>query len=93
MYPKLVDDRERLPALLATVSAYAAGVLEHLDAAPVVVVPRTHTATILAPSGIGAEGALQRFNDLVAPSLSTSAGPRYLGFVTGGTTPAALIGD
>jgi hypothetical protein len=89
MYPKLANDRERRPALLATVSPYAAGVLEHLDAAPVVVVPRTHTATILAPSGIGVEGALQRFNDLVAPSLAASAGSRYLGFVTGGTTLAA----
>lgn len=93
MYPKLRDDRERLPALLATVSAYAAGVLERLDTAPVVVAPRTHTATILAPSGVGAEGALQHFKDWVAASLSASAGPRYLGFVTGGTTPAALLGD
>lgn len=93
MDPQLADDRERLPALLATVSAYAAGVLERLDAAPVVVAPRQQAATSLPAAGIGAEGALQRFTDSVAPWLSASAGPRYLGFVTGGTTPAALLGD
>ena len=61
MYPKLADDRERLPALLATVSAYAAGGWS-------VWMPhrwrfrRTNTlATSFSPSGIGAEGALQRF--------------------------------
>ena len=67
--------------------------LEHLDSAPVAVPPQAHAAATLTPAGIGAEEALRRFRETVAPSLSASAGPRYLGFVTGGTTPAALIGD
>ncbi len=93
MYPQLADDREQLPALLAAVSAYAASVLERLDATPVAAAPRPHPATTLPAAGIGAAGALQRFADTIAPALSASAGPRYLGFVTGGTTPAALLGD
>lgn len=93
MYPLLADDQERLPALIAAVSAYAAVVLEGLDAAPVAVAPRQQAATALPAAGIGAAGALQHFTDSVAPLLSANAGPRYLGFVTGGTTPAALLGD
>lgn len=93
MYPQLAHDRDQLSALLAEVSAYAAGVLERLDTAPAAAAPRPHPATTLPAAGISAAGALMRFIDTIAPALSASAGPRYLGFVTGGTTPAALLGD
>jgi len=43
--------------------------------------------------GAGSAAALQRFEAEISRALSASAGPRYLGFVTGGVTPAALLAD
>ena len=43
--------------------------------------------------GRGALDALRAAKEEILPLLAASIGPRYLGFVTGGTTPAALVGD
>jgi glutamate/tyrosine decarboxylase-like PLP-dependent enzyme len=43
--------------------------------------------------GLGTLGALAEFKERLAPLMVASPGPRYLGFVTGGSTPASIAGD
>lgn len=45
------------------------------------------------PDGVGLEAAMALAAERIAPHLSASPGPRYLGFVTGGATPEALAAD
>lgn len=88
------DDQRELRRLLNRVADAAADFQDGLDARPVKARRRALDNGAEVPSrGIGAEGALDAVLTRFAPHMSGSAGPRYLGFVTGGTTPAALLGD
>ncbi|MEU7903463.1 pyridoxal-dependent decarboxylase [Actinoplanes sp. NPDC049118] len=93
MDPLLAADLAALPELLESTQRYAAGVLDGLDGRPAAHPPAPRTAGPLPAEGAGLAGALTLFAQRWAPGLSGSAGPRYLGFVTGGATPAALAGD
>ena len=44
-------------------------------------------------TGLGALEVLSQFEDRFAGKIANSAGPRYFGFVTGGSTPAAVAAD
>lgn len=43
--------------------------------------------------GLGSLAALGEFNERLAPLMVASPGSRYWGFVTGGSTPASIVGD
>lgn len=93
----LAADRDRFPDLLRSVTEFAARELASVDERPVAG-PGPGPGPAPAPeplphAGVGADGALERFARRWAPGFSGSAGPRYLGFVTGGATPAAVAGD
>ena len=54
---------------------------------------QTQTGAELNHSGLGAIGALQQFNEVYEKLIVSASGPRYWGYVIGGTTPAAIAGD
>ncbi|WP_418603453.1 pyridoxal phosphate-dependent decarboxylase family protein [Hwangdonia sp.] len=47
----------------------------------------------LTNEGLGAQKTLQKFIENYKPIIVASSGPRYWGFVTGGSTPASIVGD
>ncbi|MFD8417946.1 pyridoxal phosphate-dependent decarboxylase family protein [Streptomyces sp. NPDC059466] len=93
MHPTLAEDRARLTELLQSVHGLAARELAGLDDRPAWQPRRAPAPEPLPDEGSGTRGALARFTEQWAPGLSGSAGPRYLGFVTGGATPASIAAD
>jgi glutamate/tyrosine decarboxylase-like PLP-dependent enzyme len=93
MHRHLADDLERLPELLESTRSRATEILAGLAGRPVVPPWRVPEPEPLPEQGVGLHGALAEFAERWEPLMSASAGPRYLGFVTGGVTPAALAGD
>lgn len=93
MHPRLADERRDFERLLEETCRYAVSTLCVMDERPVTVRPGAPERRGLSEAGIGFSAALQDFRQRWAPGFSGSAGPRYLGFVTGGVTPAALAGD
>jgi len=90
---RLAADLDDLPALLAATRDLAVRALAGLEHRPAAVTPSPAKPEPLPHNGIGLRATLAEFERRWEPGLSGSAGPRYAGFVTGGTTPAALAGD
>jgi glutamate/tyrosine decarboxylase-like PLP-dependent enzyme len=93
MHAQLEDDNRRLDNILAQTCQYANSLLADMDQRPVVGQPARPALAALPEQGGGFAAALADFQTRWASGFSASAGPRYLGFVTGGATPASLAGD
>jgi glutamate/tyrosine decarboxylase-like PLP-dependent enzyme len=93
MHLPLREDIEQLGDILRQTCAYANALLADMNERPVVGLPSRPPAAALSEEGGGFAAALADFQSRWAPGFSASAGPRYLGFVTGGATPASLAGD
>ncbi|HEV8559784.1 MAG TPA: pyridoxal-dependent decarboxylase [Actinophytocola sp.] len=93
MHSRLADDLARLPELLASTQDLAGRVLSGLHDRPVAAKVKPLEPEPLPHHGVGLDGALARFGERWEGGFSGSAGPRYLGFVTGGATPASVAGD
>ncbi|WP_046246485.1 pyridoxal phosphate-dependent decarboxylase family protein [Hymenobacter terrenus] len=93
MHPLLAADLHQLPALLATAQELSLDYLHSLPERPVALATGEPVLPTLPETGSGGEAALRQFWERFAPELGASAGPRFLGFVTGGSTPAALAAD
>ncbi|WP_338673848.1 pyridoxal-dependent decarboxylase [Streptomyces sp. SCSIO 30461] len=93
MHPRLAADRDGLPLLLETVRQHAVGLLKEISDREVVPAAPLPDPAPLSAQGVGLQTAMDEFATRWESALSASAGPRYLGFVTGGVTPAALAGD
>jgi len=91
-----IDPRADLPdlgTLLEAVQTAGAEFVRSLPSRPAAVPPVPAEPLLLPERGRGARAALALFRERYEAGLSGSPGPRYLGFVTGGSTPAALAGD
>ncbi|MEQ5840649.1 pyridoxal-dependent decarboxylase [Paraburkholderia acidicola] len=93
MDAKLSHDLVGIEAVLQRTLEHALDVLDRIDERPAALAPKPVEPQPLPSSGPGFDAAFDDFLTRWAPGFSGSAGARYLGFVTGGATPASLAGD
>src|SRR2546423_14291534 len=86
-------DHQHLNDILEAANVAGFEFLESLATRPAGCTLQPLPHDILPEEGLGAQGAISVFRGKYEALLSASPGPRYLGFVTGGSTPAALAGD
>jgi glutamate/tyrosine decarboxylase-like PLP-dependent enzyme len=93
MNNNLEKDLQNFPSILQQVKEEAAAFLSQINDLPTAVLAQSLEDHALPQTGLNTEGALNLFKEKFADLMVASTGPRYWGFVTGGTTPAALAGD
>ena len=93
MHPRLASDLADIDKLLERTRLHAVAALRSLEQRSAALAPPPFALKPLPVDGSGLAGALDEFVTRWAPGFSGSAGPRYLGFVTGGATPASIAGD
>lgn len=89
----LAQDYQTLSQLLQRTQELAGQYFQQQQALPPGRYVPDITLEDLPQKGIGGMNTLERFAAEFAGGMTNSAGPRYFGFVTGGSTPASIAGD
>ncbi|MCC5438714.1 pyridoxal phosphate-dependent decarboxylase family protein [Clostridium botulinum] len=90
----LKNDLENIDILLEKVTINAFDFLKDIN--EIATFPKStnaYTISKLNKDGLGGEKTLEEFMERFYKGIVSCAGSKYFGFVTGGTTPAALMGD
>lgn len=93
MNEQLLQDFAQIEQLLDAVKKQGTDYLQHLTYRSSVGQKPQSEASPLPAQGVGTLHALEQFNTRFEPLMVGSSGPRYWGFVTGGATPASIVGD
>lgn len=93
MYYVLQQDLQSIDEILSDAKSFALTHLQNLAEIPVTKNYRPATLPSLPAAGVGTRQVQQLFNQQFYQHIIASPGSRYWGFVTGGTTPAAIAGD
>jgi len=89
----LEKDLSKLENLLQKVKEQGLSYLENISERPTQSNHQLPKEIPTIENGKGSEEAFKIFNERLEPLMVASSGPRYWGFVTGGTTPASIMGD
>ncbi|HND50469.1 MAG TPA: hypothetical protein PLL95_18005, partial [Anaerolineales bacterium] len=93
MNKNLENDQNLIPSLAEHTKDIAQNYLNEIDQRPPATAYVQKQNLGLSLTGIGAEKTLDLFIDRYGNHIPASNGPRFWGLVTGGTTPASLLGD
>jgi glutamate/tyrosine decarboxylase-like PLP-dependent enzyme len=94
MHNSLQTDLDNLEHLLSLTKDKAFIYLNGLNNTPVSITGLQSTISANLPKdGIGLENTIKTFYEQHQDKIVASSGPRYWGYVVGGTTPAAIAGD
>ncbi|MCF1713459.1 pyridoxal-dependent decarboxylase [Flavihumibacter sp. RY-1] len=93
MSVSIQEDLQQLAEILEAAKDAGAAYLKELPDRATTSHPGALNWPALPENGSGALNTLAQFKNLFYPYIVASSGPRYWGFVTGGGTPAAILGD
>ncbi|MCM4165569.1 MULTISPECIES: pyridoxal-dependent decarboxylase [unclassified Arenibacter] len=89
----LREDLSAIEGLFETIKNEGLSYLNNIQNAPTSVINKELSTRKIEPEGKGSLAALNEFNERFREVIVASSGPRYWGYVTGGSTPASIAGD
>lgn len=93
MHNHLQNDLTHLSSLLEKTKQASVHYLNEIDQRPPATTYTQKEPFALPENGSGSEKTLELFLQRYGDHMPASNGPRFWGLVTGGTTPASLLGD